>query len=132
MGSSVCSLIALELKHSGLVGGDLNLTDLVPLATDQALVGNNWMLAYEGGRRRWLANENLDFIQGDACFAALLEAGVSFYSEAAQLPPIFQLKQSAPISISTPTMTSKTTLTSMTWMKSILTQPTEVPSRHII
>ncbi|MEX5571538.1 RNA-directed DNA polymerase [Pseudomonas lijiangensis] len=99
MESSVCSLIALDLNNSGFVNGDLNLTDLGPLATRQALVGNNWMLAYEGGRRRWLANENLDFIQGDACFAALLEAGVGFYSEAAQLHPIFQLKQSAPMDI---------------------------------
>lgn len=95
MESSVCSLIALDLNQSGLVSGDLDLADLRALATSQALVGNNWLLAYEGGRRRWLSNEDIDFIQGDACFSALLSAGVEFYSEAAQLPPIFQLKQSA-------------------------------------
>lgn len=95
MESSVCSLIALDLNQSGLVAGELNLADLEPLATGQALVGNNWMLAYEGGRRRWLSNLNLEFIQGEPCFAAMLAAGVGFYSEAAQLPPIFQLKQSA-------------------------------------
>ncbi|MFJ7789364.1 hypothetical protein [Pseudomonas sp. NPDC096925] len=38
---------------------------------------------------------NLEFIKGEPCFAAMLAAGVGFYSEAAQLPPIFQLKQSA-------------------------------------
>ncbi|WP_341523985.1 hypothetical protein AABC73_13355 [Pseudomonas sp. G.S.17] len=38
----------------------------------------------------------LEFIQGEECFAKMLEAGLGFYSEKAELPPIFQLKQSAP------------------------------------
>ncbi|CAH0165522.1 hypothetical protein SRABI70_00876 [Pseudomonas sp. Bi70] len=95
MESSVCSLIALDLNHSGLVDGDADVTSLTILATSQALIGNNWLLAYEGGRRQWLGNQNFDFIQADACFAALLNADVGFYDDSAQLPPIFQLKQSS-------------------------------------
>lgn len=99
MESSICSLIALDLNQSGLVDGELDLSDLRTLATSQALLGNNWLLAYEGGRRHWLSNENAEFIRQDACFAALLDANVGFYNDGAQLPPIFQLKQSAPADI---------------------------------
>lgn len=96
MENSVCSLIALDLTHSGLVDGEVDLEALPGLPiTKLALKGNNWLLAYEGGRRQWLGNPNLDFIQGDPCFEALLNAGVSFYDETARLPPIFQVKVEA-------------------------------------
>ncbi|RJX78928.1 RNA-directed DNA polymerase [Pseudomonas sp. LS-2] len=99
MESSVCSLIALDLNQSGLVDGKIELAPLTVLATGQALTGNNWLLAYEGGRRHWLANETEAFIQEDPCFEALLNAGVGFYNAEARLPALFQQKQDAPADI---------------------------------
>lgn len=96
MENSVCSLIALDLIHSDLVDGDVNLAALPGLpVTVQALKGNNWLLAYEGGRRKWLRNSNVAFIKADPCFEALLDADISFYDKEARLPPIFQLKVDA-------------------------------------
>ncbi|CEL29323.1 RNA-directed DNA polymerase [Pseudomonas fluorescens] len=93
MESSVCSLIALDLIHSNLVDGEVDLAALTGLPlTDQALKGNNWLLAYEGGRRLWLGNPDIAFIEADPCFAALLNADVSFYDQEARLPAIFQVK----------------------------------------
>ena len=93
MESSICSLIALDLIHSDLVDGEVDLAALAGLPlTDQALKGNNWLLAYEGGRRLWLGNPDIAFIEADPCFAALLNADVSFYDQEARLPAIFQVK----------------------------------------
>lgn len=96
MENSVCSLIALDLNHSELVDGEVNLATLPGLpVTTMALKGNNWLLAYEGGRRLWLGNSNLAFIQADPCFKVLLDAGVSFYDETARLPALFQVRVGA-------------------------------------
>lgn len=78
--------------------GDRACPPTVP-ATSKALTGSNWLLAYKGGRRRWLANETEAFIQEDPCFEALLDAGVGFYNAEAGLPALFQQKQDAPADI---------------------------------
>ncbi|WP_122740197.1 RNA-directed DNA polymerase [Pseudomonas viridiflava] len=96
MESSVCSLIALDLIHSGLVDGEVDLATLPGLpVTEHALKGNNWLLAYEGGYRQWLGNSDVAFIKADPCFEALLDADIRFYDDEARLPPIFQLRVDA-------------------------------------
>ncbi|MBD1590065.1 RNA-directed DNA polymerase [Pseudomonas typographi] len=96
MESSICSLIALDLINSDLVDGEVDIAVLAGLpVTEQALKGNNWLLAYEGGRRQWLGNTDLTFIKADPCFEALFNADVSFYDTDARLPAIFQVKVAA-------------------------------------
>jgi hypothetical protein len=93
--SSVCSLIALDLYHSGYVDDLIDVSSLQALVSPGALYGTQWLMAYEGGRRRWLGNADLSFIQGHPCFGVLLAAGVGFYSQEAKIPPIFVLKATA-------------------------------------
>lgn len=95
VGSSVCSLIALDLHHSGLVDGNVDLSNLESFASAQALYGPNWLMAYEGGRRQWLSNINSTYIEDDLYFSALLASGVGFYDDTAQIQPIFLLKENA-------------------------------------
>ncbi|MBS7691930.1 hypothetical protein I0E98_21955 [Pseudomonas lalucatii] len=93
VGSSICSLIALDLHQAGLVDGEVDISSLESFASTQALYGPNWLLAYEGGRRLWLSNSDLTYIEEDLYFSTLLASGVGFYDEAAQIQPIFSLKE---------------------------------------
>lgn len=93
--SSVCSLIALDLYHSGHVDALIDVSSLQALVSPEALYGTHWLMAYEGGRRRWLGNTDFSFIQEHPCFGVLLAAGVGFYSHEAKIPPIFVLKATA-------------------------------------
>jgi hypothetical protein len=84
------------MQHSGLSNGTVDPSLLAPFATSENLTGPQWLLAYEAGRRKWLAGNTEAFISGHPYFGPLRKAGVVFYDETAKLPPMFQLK-SAPL-----------------------------------
>ncbi|CAG0978957.1 hypothetical protein BURK2_01728 [Burkholderiales bacterium] len=94
IGSPVCTLLLLDLHHSGIVGTAPNVTLLKHYATKDALEGAGWLLAYEAGRRQWLGVAGTDFIDTHAWFGALRKAGVMYYDEGKKLPPIFDFKTS--------------------------------------
>lgn len=93
MSSSVCSLIALDLFHSGIVKTSLRASYVKQFATMEALKGSHWLLSYEAGRRGWLKNANTAFIQGDVFFQELLNNDVEFYDETRSCKLIFDLKE---------------------------------------
>jgi hypothetical protein len=92
MRSSVCTLILLDMQHAGLSSGTVDPTLLSPFATTDSLVGPHWLLAYEGGRRKWLDGNSEAYIAKHAYFGPLLKSGVVFYDENARLQTMFELK----------------------------------------
>jgi hypothetical protein len=92
MGSSVCTLILLDLRSAGLATGAIDTVALQSVAAEDSLRGPPWLLAYEGGRRLWLGNQDANFISKHAYFGPLLSAGVHFYDESAKLPPMFDFR----------------------------------------
>lgn len=95
MENSVCSLVALDLLSSDLVDGHVDTSGLAVLAAAPALYGPNWLMAYEGGRRKWLSNNDVNYIVEDSYFGELLALGVTFYDEGLRIPPIFSFKGDA-------------------------------------
>jgi hypothetical protein len=95
MGSSVCTLILLDLRQMGLATGAIDTAGLLLTAVEGALKGPPWLLAYEAGRRQWLGNQDVNFIANHAYFGALLSAGVGFYHESARLTPMFDFRDPA-------------------------------------
>lgn len=96
MGSSVCTLILLDMRQAGLAVGAIDTAALGVFAAQDALRGPPWLLAYEAGRRQWLENADSSFIAKHAYFGPLLSAGVFFYNESTKLTPMFDFKSPAP------------------------------------
>lgn len=92
MASPVCTLILLDMQNSDLVDLKLDKSQLSQFAVESALNGSDWLLAYEGGRRKWLNNKNISFIKAHPFFSRLSAAGVAFYDEKKKLVPIFDFK----------------------------------------
>jgi len=90
--SSVCRLVCLDLVNVGLTAVKPMKHSLKGFSVPAALYGENWLLSYEGGRRKWLYNKDDNFIRDDPYFSAMLEGGVSFYDERARCKQLFQLK----------------------------------------
>jgi hypothetical protein len=82
----------LDLQHAGTVTAPLPVGTLIQYATAGALQSADWLLAYEGGRRRWLGNTDTAFIDNHTLFGPLRAAGVRFYDENKMVPPIFDFK----------------------------------------
>lgn len=92
MSSAVCSIIALDLYHSGIVKTNLRASYLKQFSRTDALNSSHWLLAYEAGRRGWLKNSSSNYIQDETFFVELLNNNVEFYEEARRCKPIFDLK----------------------------------------
>lgn len=92
-GNSVCLILLLHLESLSLTEKKLKKRDLKQYASSRALTEENWLLAYEAGRRKWLRNVDLNFISTDAIFAPLLAANVQFYLDSIPVSPIFSLKE---------------------------------------
>jgi hypothetical protein len=95
MGSPACTLVLLDLHHSGLAPKQVPAQYLKPHANAAALKGPSWLLAYEAGRRKWLGNTKTSYIESDPHFGPLLVAEVEFYAPDSRLPPMFKLKEHA-------------------------------------
>lgn len=93
MASPTCTLIALDLIHSGLLTGEFSESFLSQYAQKSALITADWLLSYEAGRRLWLKNDNQDYINESEHFRALTDAEITFYKPERRLPIIFTLKE---------------------------------------
>jgi hypothetical protein len=96
MANSVCTLLALDICKSRKQRIAFRRKQLIQLATAAGLEGVDWLLAYEGGRRRWLGNKSTQFIASHSHFGSLLKAGVKFYDSDRRLAPIFHFRKDAP------------------------------------
>jgi hypothetical protein len=92
MASPVCTVILLDLHRSGILTKPIDIQSLSQYAVSDALKGPDWLLAYEGGRRKWLGNTNIAFIANNIFFGPLRRAGVGFYDTTKKIAPMFDFK----------------------------------------
>lgn len=93
--SSVCILVALDIINSGNAHGKLNKNHLNAFACKDALCESMWLLAYEGGLKGWIG-ENQGYIKGDTFFSHLLNNKITFYDQKAKCTPLFDVKPTLP------------------------------------
>jgi hypothetical protein len=93
--SSACLLLALAVLNSRANGPTFSVGKLSPYATTDALFGDGWLLAYEGGRRKWLGNSSTSFISADPYFSALMANNVNFFDPLRKLNLLFAIKDVA-------------------------------------
>jgi hypothetical protein len=98
MGSSVCTLILLDLLKHRLITEMPNPAALTACAQESALSDSKWLLAYEAGRRDWLGVGDTSFIDNHKFFGYLKTAGVAFYDENKHCHPIFNFRVAPKIS----------------------------------
>jgi len=94
--NSVCLIVLLDMQTRKLTKAKVSTQILKQFANAAALISENWLLAYEGGRRMWLNNKNVDFIIAHNHFGSLLENDVQFYDETIPITPLFVLKENLP------------------------------------
>ena len=94
--SSACLLLAAALLRAQGSYLTLSPSKLAIYANADALYGDGWLFAYEGGRRLWVGKTTASHIAGDKYFGPIYAAGISFFDDAARLPPIFSLKGGGP------------------------------------
>lgn len=87
--SSVCALLALALQAAGLIDGNLNTSSWLGMMSN-GLWEESWLLAYEAGRRGWVAGYGVAEINNDPHFAALLTNGVIFFDEKNTIIPLIK------------------------------------------
>jgi len=92
MSSSVCILIILDMYHSGIIRNNIRVGTLRQFSNKESLYQSNWLLSYEGGRRKWLANADTTFISDDHFFGKLMSENIGFYDESLKCKPIFEFK----------------------------------------
>ena len=79
--SSICALIALDLRARGLARRGLEVDNWATALTPEALRGRTWLLAYEADLKGWIAASRPKFVENDKYFCELKSRGVSFYDE---------------------------------------------------
>jgi len=77
--SSVCALLALDLRSRSLVGGRIDTSLWQQSMNRAALTSTNWLLAYEAELKGWLPTPAPSFIDAHAQFSVLKRHDVSFY-----------------------------------------------------
>jgi hypothetical protein len=90
--SSACLLLATALLRRQGSALRLSASKLAMHSNADALYGEGWLFAYEGGRRLWLDKPTASHIAGEKYFGPIHAAGVSFFDDSARLPPIFSLR----------------------------------------
>lgn len=77
--SSVCALIALDLRSLGLITGSLDTSLWQQSMNEAGLKSSNWLLAYEANLKGWLPVATPNYIDAHPYFGVLKKLGVSFY-----------------------------------------------------
>jgi hypothetical protein len=92
MGNAACTLIALDLVHSNLALGTFSAEFLTQFRRRAALEEQDWLLAYEAGKRKWLGGNSTQYISNHLHFGTLWKAGVSFYDPGRRISPLFTIR----------------------------------------
>ena len=77
--SSVCALLALDLRANGLVSQKLNTSFWRRSMDSDGLRSNMWLLAYEAHIKGWLDGRTSDYVDNDSYFSVLKAKKISFY-----------------------------------------------------
>ena len=77
--SSVCALIALDLRSLGLISGTLDTALWQQSMNSVGLKSNSWLLAYEANLKGWLPVGAPNYVDAHPYFGVLKKFGVSFY-----------------------------------------------------
>ncbi|OKY27127.1 RNA-directed DNA polymerase [Thalassotalea sp. PP2-459] len=94
MSSNVCKLMIIDLYESGITRHNLKAATLRQYARTNNLLTEDWLIAYEAGKRLWLKNDDDSFIRDNHFFKKLLMHSVSFYDETARCASIFNVRES--------------------------------------
>lgn len=94
MHSSVCSLLLLDLSHSGRLPKAPKTSYWKAFENRDALHGELWLLSYEAGLRGWGGFSD-SHIRADPYFEVLRQANVHFYDASTTINPIFHVKAAA-------------------------------------
>ena len=86
--SSVCALIALDLRSMGLMSSALDTSLWEQYLTQDGLVSNMWLLAYEAQIKGWLSGAVPNHVSSHTQFAELERRGVHFYDTNKNVPNI--------------------------------------------
>lgn len=79
--SSVCALIALDIRQRGQIPKGLNLNLWKRSLNRDGLHSKMWLLAYESDVKGWLASSSPGYVSSDPYFSVLKKKRISFYSE---------------------------------------------------
>jgi len=85
--STISILIGLDIRNSGLISQGVNVSFLVKLLSEESLMNENWLLAYESILKGWLKSKT-NPVKKNKYFTMLMKNGVSFYDGEAQLDAI--------------------------------------------
>jgi hypothetical protein len=97
MEDSICALLLLHARKSGLVEEPDDLKILRKELQADALYGPRWLLAYEANIKGWFRFRGAkDYVAADRNFKILKKVGVSFYDETKTILP-----SEAPVRIKT-------------------------------
>ena len=82
------TLMAMDLRHSGLISKSVRVTGFKNDLTSDGLNDGRWILAYESFQKGWLkpTKANAAFVGTHPFFSVLSRAGISFYSETVLQP----------------------------------------------
>jgi len=95
--SSVCALIALDLRSRGLIDGTLNTKLWQASMNDAGLTSNMWLLAYEAEFKGWLKGTT-PYVAAHPYFRELRAKNVSFYNTKRNVKDIRKAKPKPPSS----------------------------------
>ena len=81
-------IIALDLKHNGLIDSKVDTSHLIDGLTKESLLEEKWLLTYESIIKGWLTPKDTTIFDDNPYFKILKQNGVNFYDETKQLSPV--------------------------------------------
>lgn len=78
MSNSICTMIVLDLYHSAIIKNNFSTAYLDKFTTADSLSSEGWLVSYEAGKRKWLNNNDTNYISNDNYFKTLLDNDVVF------------------------------------------------------
>jgi hypothetical protein len=90
--SAVCALVLLDLRHMGLIDGEIDVSLWTQAMTSTGLESNLWLVAYEGDLKGWLTPPVAGFVQNHPYFAEVRRRNVSFYDNERRLTNVRRSK----------------------------------------
>lgn len=93
--SSICALIALDLRSLSLIDGELNTKLWQQSMSETGLTSDMWLLAYEAELKGWLSGTT-PYVDADPYFSELKKRGVSFYNVKKNVKDISKVRPRPP------------------------------------
>jgi hypothetical protein len=90
--SSVCALLALAHRQSGLVSEKLDVTLWEKLVAETWPKGSFWLLGYEAVRRGWIRSIQVSQLEQSSEFGVLHREDVSFFDINRKAPQLIKLR----------------------------------------